>query len=355
MKHNNLLAKEIEITRHIPLNCKDNKDAAYLRENLTRKTREVRLIDCGRAYVNNSGLAFSGLRLIKDTYPDWHPYPKFYQRQKLIKNLYLKSSIHNLKEKVLLTCVDGVFPNYYHWLCDILVRVNLVRKKIGNNFFLMLPKDFSNAGFCRETLKAIGVQPERILTLDKREAVKAKTVIFPTWLMSGNKNLTSHDQAIIETRDDVIDNLKNKLSFSLGEKIFISRSKAPKRKIINQKEVEQFLSKAGFAIVNMEDLSFEQQVSASYNAKHIIAQHGAGLTNILFCKEGTAILELKPKSFTYLTGNCFLELAQAAKLNYLCQHCDYDADDININILHTNITVDLTELEKNIELMLCQS
>lgn len=341
------LLPKIKIERKLPVNY-DPKIAEmdYLAKNSTEvATKEVELITYKNVHVNAIGLIFKGLRLMKNSYPNWHPYPTLYQRQKLIKNLYFKSKIHNFKGRVLLTCADGFLPNYYHWFCDALPRINLSKRFFKEKFLLVLPKPFFEAEFVQKSLQAFGISKSNIVILDKREAAKSDLVIFPTWLMG-------YDQEVIATRDKLINHFKDNLKFNLGERIFISRKKAAKRKITNQEEVENLMIKYGFSIVVMEDLTFEEQISVTHNAKYIVAQHGAGLTNILFCKGDASILELKPKSFNDREGNCFYELAQAAGLKYLCQYDDFDIKNIYINALHTDIMVDLSALKNNIELML---
>ncbi|MHA1539825.1 MAG: glycosyltransferase family 61 protein [Alphaproteobacteria bacterium] len=76
------------------------------------------------------------------------------------------------------------------------------------------------------------------------------------------------------------------------KKLFISREKAGKRIILNQKEVEECALKAGYEKVFLEDLSFLAQAQLMMQAKWILAQHGGGLANICFARPETNIIEL---------------------------------------------------------------
>ena len=138
----------------------------------------------------------------------------------------------------------------------------------------------------------------------------------------------------------------------MGERIFISRSKQKKRIIINQEEVDKLLAKYGFAVVCMEDLSFEDGISVSYNSKYTIAQCGSGLSNIIFQKAGSKILELYPKLNYDLNHAWFSEMAQAGDMHHSYQYCKIDSDNIVINEFHTDMIVDLEVLEKNIRIMI---
>ena len=67
-------------------------------------------------------------------------------------------------------------------------------------------------------------------------------------------------------------------------------------KFINNKEIINFLKRKNFKILELSKYNFRDQVSIFNNAKIILAPHGAGLTNIIFCKRKTKIIEFKPKT-----------------------------------------------------------
>ena len=47
--------------------------------------------------------------------------------------------------------------------------------------------------------------------------------------------------------------------------------------------------------LTMSDYSFSDQ-RPFYNASEIIGLHGAGFANIIFCKQGSKIIELRPNT-----------------------------------------------------------
>ena len=91
--------------------------------------------------------------------------------------------------------------------------------------------------------------------------------------------------------------LKNTNSQS-NLKIFLDRSgsKFNHLKILNNEEVINLLKKKGYQIIRPENLSFKEQIDLFSNAKTIIGAHGAALTNIVFCREKTNIIEIIPSS-----------------------------------------------------------
>lgn len=85
------------------------------------------------------------------------------------------------------------------------------------------------------------------------------------------------------------------------------------RNIINHGEIYRILEDNGFTKLYCEDFSFADQVEIFKNAEYIVAPHGAGLANIVFCKPATKILEiLSPR---YL-NNCFRKISSYCNLDY---------------------------------------
>ena len=52
------------------------------------------------------------------------------------------------------------------------------------------------------------------------------------------------------------------------------------------------LAERGIAPVRMEALDFAGQVEVMARARAVVAPHGAGLTNMLFCRAGTPVVEI---------------------------------------------------------------
>ena len=67
----------------------------------------------------------------------------------------------------------------------------------------------------------------------------------------------------------------------------------------NELEVTEFLKKRSFEIVTLEGKSICEQAEIFNSSSVIIAPHGAGLTNIIFCDPGTKVFEFfSPRWFS---------------------------------------------------------
>ncbi len=77
-----------------------------------------------------------------------------------------------------------------------------------------------------------------------------------------------------------------------GCKIYVSRRRALGRKLTNDLELSEALGKLGFVTVILEDLPIPDQARLFRNATVLVAQHGAALTNLLYCQPGAHVIEL---------------------------------------------------------------
>jgi capsular polysaccharide biosynthesis protein len=128
--------------------------------------------------------------------------------------------------------------------------------------------------------------------------------------------------------------------------VYVSRNLATRRHIQNENEVIENLRLSGFEIFSLETLSFREQVILLSQAKFLIGQHGAGLTNLLFMKNNSFVLELKTEGDSQ--NLCYFSLASAMNVNYLFQFCAGDGRSVQDG----DITVDIDLLNANLKVAL---
>jgi hypothetical protein len=100
-----------------------------------------------------------------------------------------------------------------------------------------------------------------------------------------------------------------------GRKLYISRRDSKNRVLVNESEIQAVAESVGCTSVMLSDLSFNEQVRLFSEASLIVAPHGAGLTNIGFCRPGTTLCELHMESYVHWS---FRRLAALRGLNYGC-------------------------------------
>jgi capsular polysaccharide biosynthesis protein len=98
-----------------------------------------------------------------------------------------------------------------------------------------------------------------------------------------------------------------------GERIYVSRAQARRRRVTNDGAVAAMLSNHGFVEVKLEELKWQEQINAFRHAKIVVAPHGAGLANLVFSQPGARVIEFFNR--TYLNG-CFWLIAALRGLDY---------------------------------------
>lgn len=82
---------------------------------------------------------------------------------------------------------------------------------------------------------------------------------------------------------------------------------------------------ANVSVVYFENLTFAEQVQTMQNAEVVLGAHGAGMSNLLFSRIGTRVIEVYPFGYT---PNFFERLAKGLYLQY--EHVIADPDDAGV-------------------------
>lgn len=183
--------------------------------------------------------------------------------------------------------------NYFHWMFEVLPRLEILLSS-GINIDEI---DYFFANDCRysfqkETLAMLGIPAKKIIECTKISHVKAKRLIVPS--LPGNT---------FDIPSWVCDFLRKKFLHSEIEskfdrkRIYINRSDAKYRRILNETEVINFLGKLGFESVTLGSMTVAEQVKLFASADVIVSPHGAGLANLVFCQPETKIIELFPPGY----------------------------------------------------------
>jgi len=77
-------------------------------------------------------------------------------------------------------------------------------------------------------------------------------------------------------------------------KLWISRANAVARHVTNEDSL--FLQLKGWEFVQLEKLPVGEQMQLFAEAKYVIAPHGAGLTNLLWCQPNTKVIEFQRRT-----------------------------------------------------------
>ena len=105
-------------------------------------------------------------------------------------------------------------------------------------------------------------------------------------------NLNKSIKILIFFLEKIIKNLKVP---DFKPKIYIRREDANYRKILNEADLISKLRKEEFEIINPQHFAILEQMKIFSNAEIIVTPHGSNMSNLIFCKEGTKIIEISPE------------------------------------------------------------
>lgn len=246
---------------------------------------------------------------------------------------------------------------YTHWIFDLLPKIKLVLDagyKISD--FDMVIVNGTNQKFQISTLTQLGFDLKKVHSINE---FKTKEIAC--------KELVQVDpvRERLSTPHWCIDYIKN--SFSVAgscsgfKNIYISRNKGSRRRVVNEAEIIELLEKKGFKVIYAEEYSIAEIISIMDSAEVIVAPHGAGLSNIAFCREGTAVYELysehlsqeywlfcKRLGLKYYGIECENtegQLASELNLNYEDDFFKINFADIKANVAELNSKLDLNMIE----------
>lgn len=228
---------------------------------------------------------------------------------------------------------------YFHWMFDVITRFELLQR---SGLIESVDKFVVNAGdytYKTETLNTLGIPQDKIIESHCSFHVTADKLIVPSICEDGSGTSKWKCEYLKQS----FLNPKVPLKTEYSERIYISREQASYRRIVNEEEVVNYLQKLGFRSVKLETMSVAEQASCLAAAKVVVAPHGAGLTNLVFCSPGTKVIEIFSPIYV---PTCYWTISNLCELEHYYLIGDLFDDGITKNPIHQNMQLDLKSLEK---------
>ena len=158
-------------------------------------------------------------------------------------------------------------------------------------------------------LKAWGIPSEKILLAGPRAAFLCEHLFIPTFQNRGGNWFAAPIAAKLGSR-------LPPPTLCWPQKIYISRQRCNTRRLHNEAELLPLLLTFGYTTVLLEDLSLAEQIALFSQATHVMGVHGSGLANIIFCKPGTVVAELRTAWHANGHQQTYLDLAGYGRVQY---------------------------------------
>lgn len=303
----------MKVKRYLPTLIKGYAGASFEHELIR---------DIGRSYIFIKHNRISLAAILFSIYHE----KTFITIKYLIKILLQIRQLSIIKCRKVIVATDHNSAGYFHWYLDVLTRLTLLEEY--KEYTLLLPKNYNKNTYIIESLDFMGFNYNFVdggSILLKADVI---TAIFE--YPSGNYN------------PEIVKGLRNKLYIQKdipNRLVYISRAKAQRRRMISEENFTEKLIKLGFEVIYCENLSFYETRSLFSSVRILIAQHGAGLTNMLFMQPKATVIEIRKLGDEH--NNCYFSLASALDINYeycttkeMGGHNDYDNFDYENLIKH---------------------
>ena len=311
---------------------------------------EPQAYDADDVVVTRSGVLFRGMRILPGSFP---PYPRLTPRMRAVAyGSLLKRPATRLPDPRRQLIIHNVWCNgFYHWMTESLIKLEALREGY-RDCQVVLPSHTSLSKVMEASVRYLGFDNIAWFPTEANLRI-AKCRFSENTLRQGHYA----PARMKRVRRLILDNAG--VREDPTDRIYISRSGATRRRIINEADVEARLARRGFRTVRLETLSFRQQVETMARAEAVVSIHGAGLTNAMFMAPGGKILELYKEYYprrdvTALTRThgpsiCYRRLSAVLGLEYLIQFCPPTVRAAPVDV--ADLTVDLAALDDNLDVM----
>ena len=244
--------------------------------------------------------------------------------------------------------------NYAFWINAFLPRLFQAINELGSQSLnLIAPESWKSIPFVMDTLDKINIEIQWV-PIDHQ--IFIKSLIMPEtrkWTSSFNPDIIRY------TRSELVKYVNINLDKKFPQKIYLTRSKRGNRCASNEDELMDVLAQYGYQAVTFEGLTIWEQIQMMSNATHFISIHGAGLSNLMFMKPNSSVLEIINETYATLEYTFpFWKLANCVDLNYymLLAQPEYKSNlkllfgknklnnDENTYLVNSNLVIDINQL-----------
>jgi hypothetical protein len=297
------------ITYRLPANDAQVADRWYADKGLLGQPHQlpaVQMHSFRNAWVNPFGVAFAQHKLLGPSiYPmharDRHtkPFVKSYLKNRVLGRVGQGAARVALVQHPWLA-------NYYHFTCEVLPRLFIMRDLL-KDCTLLLPAS-ERRPFHDVYLGLFDIGDVRWVPGNK--LYKAKELLVPDFT---NGYGLHHPAVFAPMREFLVEKLLGTANTDANTKcIYISRAKAPKRKVLNEAALWERLQPLGFEEVFAEELTVPQQAQLFHSTRIAVGANGAAWSNLLFMRPGSHVLNLvhaQHPEFVFYTLSSLLDIA----------------------------------------------
>ena len=198
---------------------------------------------------------------------------------------------------------------YFHWMTEVIPRLLSV-EDLWSDFTLLVPGELKAFKYIEESLI--------LLKLNKVEYVKGSRHVEELYLPQMLAPTGHFHPKSIQLTGQRLRSFKGDLPKSFEgvapKRVYISRSKAMRRRVKNEFELFPILENYEFKVIHLENFCLSEQISILQNCEFLLGGHGAGFANMLFLPKHATMMELRRD--VNMINNTLFNLASALEVKY---------------------------------------
>jgi hypothetical protein len=205
--------------------------------------------------------------------------------------------------------------NFSHWLFDLVPKIKILRDQgVDCASATIITNGLRNPNQV-QCLSKFGISRERTLWANRRDRWFYADEIYA--VTGARQELSTPGWLVEFTRATFCEDYDRLTKAGGGKRVYLSRRKASRRHVINEDAVVKALSSLGFEVVFAEELAIEQMATLMAQTRFLVAPHGGGVANIVFCPPRAHVLEL----FSWHISPEYWMLSNACQLHHHVMEC----------------------------------
>ena len=275
----------------------------FIRTSILFQQTWVREMEKCIVYGPTVGVVSSDNFLIPEVSIEWSCPPELHWT---FRKLKLPTPTPLSGRSLILASTGG--DSYFHWMTDVLPRLRLAEQAgYEMAFFDHFIINKVEASYQRETLDYLKIPSRKIREIAaKPNGYLCEHAVLPS--------LPSFPGAVPPETIQYVRSIVPDTSVQKGPKLYIERGKSKRRKIPEEGLIIDWLKTQGFEIIDSGEMNVKDQATAFAHAEMIVAPHGGALTNLIFCRLGTKVVELLSSKYP---NPCYRNLCGVAGLPYI--------------------------------------
>lgn len=223
-----------------------------------------------------------------------------------------------LAGQVLSCLTNGADGGFYHYFFESLLKLYYCREVIDFTSYILL--NGPSTPWKLNWLEKANINPDKIIWVMDTDHITCEQLLFTNRLIN--------DQQLSKWCINALLSLF-KVEFppdrerSNRQIIWITRAGLKERHISWEAQILDIFPE--IKCVDLNRLTPEETIYTLKEATHIISAHGAGLSNLIFCKKGTKVLEILPNGKSFQP--CYSRISSILGLNHYIVNLDFSNAD----------------------------